>query len=121
MEGFQIGEVCKFIGVKPYVLRYWEREIPLLAPRKDLSGHRRYSWADLQILFRLRYLLHEKGYTVAGARKLIWQEFTGAGQDKKALYMALRSELITLLRMIRDRAGKPENVSETLKKGDAAL
>ena len=101
MEGFPIREVCKFIGVKPYVLRYWEREIPFLAPRKDLSGHRRYSWADLQILFRLRFLLHEKGYTVAGARKLIWQEYTGKGQDNKALYMALRSELISLLQKTR--------------------
>ena len=101
MEGFQIREVCKFIGVKPYVLRYWEQEIPLLAPRKDLSGHRRYSWADLQILFRLRYLLYEKGYTVAGARKTIWQEYTGTAQGKKALYMALRSELITLLQKSR--------------------
>ena len=101
MEGFQIREVCKFIGVKSYVLRYWEREIPLLSPRKDLSGHRRYSWADLQILFRLRYLLYEKGYTVAGARKLIWEEFTGDGQNKKALYMAMRSELIVLLQKTR--------------------
>lgn len=113
MEGFQIRDVCNFIGVKPYVLRYWEKEIPLLSPRKDLSGHRRYSWSDLQILFRLRYLLYEKGYTVAGARKLIWQEFTGKAQDKKALYMALRSELITLLQITR--AMFPEDQGQTDK------
>ena len=93
MEGFQIREVCKFIGVKSYVLRYWEREIPLLSPRKDLSGHRRYSWADLQILFRLRYLLYEKGYTVAGARKLIWQELTG---DRALLSLARGDHQITI-------------------------
>ena len=117
MEGFQVRDVCKFIGVKPYVLRYWEREIPLLSPRKDLNGHRRYSWADLQILFRLRYLLYEKGYTVAGARKLIWQEFTGKAQDKKALYMALRSELIMLLQ--KTRAMTPDNQAEIQPKRDA--
>ena len=97
MEGFPVRDVCKFLGVKPYVLRYWEREIPLLSPKKDLSGHRRYTWSDLEILFRLRYLLHEKGYTVAGARNLIWREFTGERQDKRAIFMAIRTELIKLL------------------------
>jgi DNA-binding transcriptional MerR regulator len=116
MEGFGIREVCKFIGVKPYVLRYWEKEIPLLAPRKDVNGRRRYSWADLDVLFRLRYLLHEKGYTVAGARKLIWKEFTGKDQDKKAIYMALRSELIMLLQ--KTRSIQLENQSHEDRSGD---
>ncbi|MBT3274507.1 MAG: MerR family transcriptional regulator [Spirochaetales bacterium] len=97
MEGFPIRDVCKLLGVKPYVLRYWEQEIPLLAPKKDLNGRRKYTWADLEILFRLRYLLHEKGYTVAGARKRIWEEFTGDSQNQKAMLMSIRGELIKLL------------------------
>jgi DNA-binding transcriptional MerR regulator len=113
MEGFPIRDVCKFLGVKPYVLRYWEREVPLVAPRKDLSGHRRYSWSDLEILFRLRYLLHEKGYTVAGARKLIWQEFTGNMQNRRAHLMALRGELIRLLQKSRSMSESYHTEPET--------
>ena len=101
MEGFPIRDVCKFLGVKAYVLRYWEREVPLLSPKKDLSGHRRYSWSDLEILFRLRYLLHEKGFTVAGAKRAIWEEFTGDAQNNRAHFMALRTELIRLLQQSR--------------------
>ncbi len=115
MEGYPIRDVCKFLGVKPYVLRYWEREIPLLSPKKDLSGHRRYTWSDLQILFRLRYLLHEKGYTVAGARKLIWKEFTGGMQNRRALFMALRSELIQMLQKSRSMTESYQNESEKAK------
>ena len=70
---FKIGEVGRLVGVKPHVLRYWEREFGRVRPRKAPNGHRLYARADIDRLRRLKLLLHERGYTIAGARAPLQQ------------------------------------------------
>ena len=66
---YKIGEACKTLGIQPYVLRYWETEFPALAPSKSRSGQRVYSEKELEIIRRIKELLYEEGYTIAGAKK----------------------------------------------------
>src|SRR6185295_16817296 len=66
---YKIGEACKALGIQPYVLRYWETEFPALAPSKSRSGQRVYSEKELEIIRRIKELLYEEGYTIAGAKK----------------------------------------------------
>jgi len=66
---FKIGEVAEIAGVEPYVLRFWESEFPVLSPRKAESGHRVYRRKDVETVIRIKELLYQKGYTIAGARK----------------------------------------------------
>ena len=66
---FRIGEVSKIVGVKPYVLRYWETEFPLITPKKSGSGHRLYRRKDVELLLEIRELLHVKRFTIEGARQ----------------------------------------------------
>ena len=66
---FRIGEVAKIIGVKPYVLRYWETEFSVLKPGKTPSRHRLYRRHDVETLLEIKYLLYEEGFTIAGAKK----------------------------------------------------
>ena len=66
---YKIGEACKRLDIQPYVLRYWETEFPLLAPNKSTSGQRVYSEQDLRVIQRIKELLYEEGYTIAGAKK----------------------------------------------------
>ena len=66
---FRIGEVAKIVGVKPYVLRYWETEFPLLKPGKTPSQHRLYRRRDVETLLEIKKLLYEEGFTIAGAKK----------------------------------------------------
>ena len=66
---FKIGEVARIAGVEPYVLRFWESEFPVLSPQKADSGHRVYRRKDVETVIRIKELLYEKGYTIAGARK----------------------------------------------------
>jgi DNA-binding transcriptional MerR regulator len=73
---FRIGEVSRLVGVKPYVLRYWETEFPTIAPRKSGSSHRLYRRKDVESLLEIKRLLYEKRFTIAGARKAL------AGRDK---------------------------------------
>ncbi len=71
---YKIGEACKILDVKPFVLRYWETEFPFLNPNKSRSGQRIYSERDLEIIRRINELLNVEGYTIAGARKKLQGE-----------------------------------------------
>jgi DNA-binding transcriptional MerR regulator len=66
---FRIGEASRLVGVKPYVLRYWETEFPSLAPQKSGAGHRFYRRKDVELLIEIKQLLYEKRFTIEGARR----------------------------------------------------
>jgi len=66
---FRIGEVAELVGVEPHVLRYWEREFRVIRPTKSARGQRVYSRRDVENLMRVRELLYEQGFTIAGAKK----------------------------------------------------
>ena len=66
---FRIGEVSDLVGVRPYVLRYWESEFPDIKPSKSKSGQRLYKRRDVEQLVRIRQLLYEERFTIDGARK----------------------------------------------------
>ncbi len=66
---FKIGEVSNIVGVKPYVLRYWETEFDQLRPGKAPSRHRLYKKKDVELLLNIKRLLYSEGYTIEGARK----------------------------------------------------
>jgi DNA-binding transcriptional MerR regulator len=71
---YKIGEAAALLNLKAYVLRFWESEFPLIAPLRTESGRRLYSEEDLALLERIRYLLHEVGLTIGGARKILAEE-----------------------------------------------
>ena len=68
---FRIGEVSGLVGVDPHVLRYWESEFSVIRPRRAKSNQRLYRRKDVENLLLIKTLLHGKGYTISGARKLI--------------------------------------------------
>ena len=68
-KGFKIGEVCKLLDIQPYVLRYWETEFVALHPAKSTSGQRVYAEAEVAVIRRIKELLYDEGYTIAGAKK----------------------------------------------------
>jgi DNA-binding transcriptional MerR regulator len=96
MRRYTIGEVERLLGVKQHVLRYWEKEIPLIEPRKDTFGRRAYTSSDIGILMRLKHLLYEKRYTIEGAKTALLAEMDGPGQNAKAMINEIRSDLLRL-------------------------
>src|SRR5437867_10879781 len=66
---FRIGEVASLVGVEPHVLRYWEREFRTIRPTKSAKGQRVYSRRDVENLLRVRDLLYQEGFTIAGAKR----------------------------------------------------
>lgn len=76
---FKIGEVCEILEVQPHVLRYWESEFPSLAPQKNRAGQRTYRRKDVEMVMRIKQLLYDEGFTIAGAKKKLQAESrTGA-------------------------------------------
>lgn len=71
---FKIGEVCDLVGVQAHVLRYWETEFPQLSPQKNRSGQRSYRRKDVEISLRIKELLYDDMFTIAGARKRLQLE-----------------------------------------------
>lgn len=71
---FKIGEVCELVGVQAHVLRYWETEFPMLSPQKNKSGQRSYRRRDVEIALRVKQLLYNEMFTIAGARKKLQSE-----------------------------------------------
>jgi DNA-binding transcriptional MerR regulator len=71
---YRIGEVAKHLGVQTHVLRYWEGEFPQVQPTRAPSGHRLYKAHDVELLNQVKELLHDKGFTLAGAKKLLSEQ-----------------------------------------------
>jgi DNA-binding transcriptional MerR regulator len=102
-----IGEVESILGVKAHVIRYWEKEIPLIQPEKNkYNGRMRYSRKDIQLLLRLKYLLYEKKFTVEGAREQLYRELSDGNFQKRELraeIASLRSDLLDIYFLNRNR------------------
>ena len=68
---YRIGEAAELLALKAYVLRFWETEFPQLVPIRTDKGQRLYSEENLALLRRIKYLLHEQGLTIEGARRIL--------------------------------------------------
>ena len=79
---FKIGEVCELAGVQAHVLRYWESEFPMLAPQKNRAGQRVYRKRDVEIALRIKELLYDDQYTIAGAKKRLANDLRAGGKLK---------------------------------------
>jgi len=100
---FKIGEVAKIVGVKPYVLRYWETEFSIVRPGKSRSQHRLYRRRDVELLLEIRRLLYDERFTIEGAKKHL--KVAGKTQEKKkqlALPLGERTYREALLKLKRE-------------------
>lgn len=96
---FKIGEVCEMMQVEPYVLRYWETEFEDLKPQKNPMGQRIYRARDIEIVYLIKKLLYEEGYTIEGARKQLKREIAKLESGGSATLSS--DEIVENLRKIR--------------------
>lgn len=97
---FRIGEVSELVGVEPHVLRYWETEFKM-RPQRSKSGQRMYQRKDIARFLRIQHLLHDEGFTIAGARKALAGGDVAPSADPERIQEAI--DRLTAARMhIRD-------------------
>jgi DNA-binding transcriptional MerR regulator len=80
---YRIGEVSRLTALKPFVLRYWETEFPMLEPVKGPNGHRLYRQEDVDLVLKIKRLLYDEGFTIAGARRHL-KELASGGEGSEA-------------------------------------
>jgi len=119
---FRIGEVADIVGVKPHVLRYWESEFKVLKPMKTRGSHRQYRRRDVELAMRIKQLLHDEGFTIAGAKKRMRElgehkrgaelpERANREVELRAALLGVREELSGLLQKM-DRMDREAQVAE---------
>ena len=106
---YKIGDVCRMCELEPHVLRYWETEFTLLSPTKNRAGQRVYREKDLQLIEQIKFLLYERGYTIAGAnRKLLDDEtanlplFSKSRVNQKKTIVEIRNRLQEILDIVEE-------------------
>ena len=93
---YRIREVCALTGLKPHILRYWEQEFKDVRPVKSSRGQRLYRKKDLEAIFTIKTLLHDKKFTINGAK----------------MYLSTRRRLVDEIK------GELKEIVELLEKGD---
>ena len=111
---FKIGEVSKLAATKPHVLRYWEKEFPVLKPTKSDTGQRVYRKKDVELIMEIRRLLYDENFTISGAKKQFKRKYTRTKKDvaqkdivevKSATDLdiaLLRNELEEILKLLKN-------------------
>ena len=116
-DEYKIGEVCDIAAVKPFVLRYWETEFTELAPAKGAGGQRTYTRDDVRLILRIKQLLYEERFTVAGAKKRLVEEAGAApaAAQPARLDTAPPDKVERLNRVLDDVRQEIENVVKLLR------
>jgi DNA-binding transcriptional MerR regulator len=105
---YSISEVSEITGIKPYVLRFWEKEFPTLKPKKNRAGNRSYQLKDIDTISQIKHLLYDSGYTIEGARsqlKNFKQKKSGGSKSKesvrlRSLILDVKKELNEILKLL---------------------
>jgi DNA-binding transcriptional MerR regulator len=110
-----ISEVSDLVGVKPHVLRYWETQFSMLRPRKNRAGNRMYRPEEVKLLLRIKELLYDRRFTIAGARRRLLDErkepampqveIGFADAEKKLVLHEIKTELRQIVERLRERNG----------------
>lgn len=93
---YKIGQIADLLGLKPFVLRFWETEFPMLAPVRTPKGQRVYTEEHLRLLRTIQRLMHQEGMTLEGARRKLAE-----GQRKNTLASHVEQELLEIRRLLR--------------------
>jgi DNA-binding transcriptional MerR regulator len=107
---YSISEVAELTDVKPHVLRYWESKFKMLKPKKNRAGNRMYRPKEIDLILRIKELLYDRRYTIAGARRTLLDE-RKSGEDQvemnfdkrvaeRSVVVAVKKELEEILEML---------------------
>ncbi len=104
---YSISEVAEITGIKPYVLRFWEKEFPSLRPKKNKAGNRTYQLKDIDLINQIKHLLYENGFTIEGAKAKLKNEKNEKERQVevqnarfKSLLVEIKKELESILKLL---------------------
>jgi DNA-binding transcriptional MerR regulator len=99
---YKIGEVSRLTELKPFVLRYWETEFPMLEPVKSPRGYRLYRQEDVDLVRKIKRLLYDEGFTIAGARRHLRENGGGPADRGSSAAIDARPDASLSRKMLLD-------------------
>jgi DNA-binding transcriptional MerR regulator len=99
---FKIGEVSKISGLPSHVLRFWESEFKKIKPRRTAAGQRSYTRKDIETILEIKHLLHDKKFTLEGARKYLNTGNKSDSLTQEGFIADLKAELKKIRDMLTD-------------------
>ena len=105
---FKMSEVCRITGIQSHTLRFWEAELRVIKPRRASGNQRLYRREDIEKILEIKYLLKEKGHTLAGAKKYLKQR----GETKVPLRQVKQNTETNLLHKIKFALGELQKILE---------
>jgi DNA-binding transcriptional MerR regulator len=101
---FKIGEVSKIAQLPTYVLRFWESEFSCIRPKRTSTGQRLYRRTDVETILKIRHLLHERKFTIEGARQFLSNQKNDKPVAAPPLSTKeLKDELESIRKLLEDR------------------
>lgn len=96
---YSISEVSMMLGIPASTLRYWEKELPTVSPRKSQGGTRKYSATDIEELRLVFRLVKEEGHTIDGVKRLLRRRHSTEQGKQEVLSRleSIRSELLSMI------------------------
>jgi len=116
---FKIGEVCELAGVQAHVLRYWESEFPTLAPQKNRAGQRVYRKRDVEMALRIKELLYDDQYTIAGAKKRLANDMR-AGTRLKVVTPEAGDETAAQSSLVEANSNAPDSKTNKVSRANSS-
>lgn len=99
---YKISEVCKITGLKPSVLRFWEKEFKDIRPFKTTSNRRLYTQKNIETINKIKDLLYNKRMTIEGAKLFLKEESLSKLKPDKLDLKLLRRELTEIVKKLRE-------------------
>lgn len=102
IQKYSIGSVSSMVGLPQSVLRYWESQFDQLSPEKTPGGTRKYTDKDVAIILKIKDILYNKKFTIAGAKKTLEDSQSTRDSGHRELLVFIRNELESILRDLDD-------------------
>jgi DNA-binding transcriptional MerR regulator len=115
-----ISEVSELVGVKPHVLRYWETQFSMLRPRKNRAGNRMYRPEEIRLLMRVKDLLYERRFTIAGARRRLLDERKPQEQPTEPAQVEIRFDEAARRILLHEVKTELRRLAERLREREPA-
>jgi DNA-binding transcriptional MerR regulator len=118
---YRIGEVSQIVGVQPHVLRYWETEFRTIRPQKSHKGQRVYSRRDVEKLLKVKDLLKNQGFTIAGAKKKLREPDSQSSRESEPEHRVESVVEQVVIAPVPTRAPAPDPMREQMRDALLAL
>ncbi len=106
---YSIGEVAKMFNVNTSLIRYWEKEFPIIRPKKNQKGNRQFTQKDIENIHKIHYLVKDRGMTLDGAKNYLKNKNGVSNFELVKTLQGIRSMVVELKESLDDKNDDEKN------------